>query len=478
MTTAIKNHLFLAEKICTNSNINGRNSLWLKEDNIKIFKLLQNFIEDSNEFFIKDANEYSSIFKYIISGLSYSKEYLNYRAIDLISCSEAKLINYDFIIFSNMNDGNFPLSTPNDPWMNKSIRKCFGLQDRDEDFGISGFEFIQLLSQKEVIITRSLKENNKPTLESRFLLRLKAFLKCNGVSINIREDVKNTINDFYKQQEEIKMPNPNPKPILSLRPKKISATNIEKLIKNPYQIYCKYVLKLLKKKDINLQNSILIFGNTVHEIFEKYCKNYNDITGDKLEYIKNLGKEIFEKYYYDNRNSIILLFDKFVESAKIFIKYDEEIRKNNYDIFIEESGSFNVNNVEITAKADRIETKNDIARIIDYKTGTPPSRAQILNCINLQLLIEALILKHNGFRNAKAGNIDLIEYMSIKNGNVTIINNEKNFELNQLIIKTEKFMKYLTEYFNNEENGYIPTGKDNDKNDYLHLSRFEVWVYN
>ena len=103
---------------------------------------------------------------------------------------------------------------------------------------------------------------------------------------------------------------------------------------------------------------------------------------------------------------------------------------------------------------------------------------QILNCINLQLLIEARILKHNGFRNAKAGNIDLIEYMSIKNGNGTIINNEKDFELNQLIIKTEKFMKYLTEYFNNEENGYIPTGKDNDKNDYLHLSRFEEWVYN
>ena len=134
--------------------------------------------------------------------------------------------------------------------------------------------------------------------------------------------------------------------------------------------------------------------------------------------------------------------------------------------------------IEITAKADRIETKNNIANIIDYKTGTMPSRMNILNGINLQLLIEALIIKNCGFKNIDAKNVDLIKYLSTKDGKEAIINNDKNNELDELVKKTENFIKYLIEYFNNEENAYIPTGKDNDKNDYLHLSRFDEWIYN
>lgn len=478
LNTAIKNHLLLAEKISTNNKINGQDSLWFNDDNVRIFELLQDFIKNSNDFFVKNIREYSSIFKYIISELSYTKEYSSYPSVNLISYSEARLINYDLVILTNMNDGNFPSNIPTDPWMNRNIRKCFGLQERETSFGISSFEFIQLLSQKEVIITRALKENNKPAIESRFLLRLKTFLKCNNYNLKTRNDIINTINEYYKQQEKIKISHPEPKPILSLRPRKLSATNIEKLIKNPYQIYCKYILKLFKKNDINIQNNILVFGNVIHEVFEQYCRNYNDIIGDKFEYIQKLGKEIFEKYYYDSKNTILLLFDRFLESAKIFIEYDEIVRKNKYKVFIEEFGSINIEKMEITAKADRIETKNNIVNIIDYKTGTMPSKMNILNGINLQLLIEALIIKNCGFKNIDAKDVDLIKYLSTKDGKEAIINNDKNNELDELIKKTENFIKYLIEYFNNEENAYIPTGKDNDKNDYLHLSRFDEWIYN
>lgn len=471
LSECIKNHLQLAEKI-------SNKDLWfLNKENEKIFELLQDFIVNSDDFIIKNIKDYSAIFKNIISELSFNNEYSKYPAVNIISITEARLINYDLIIFTNLNEGTFPKNIPTDPWMNKSMRKKFGLPDKEIELGIENFEFIQILMQKKVILTRTLKENNKPTIKSRFLSRLETYLKCNDCYLKQNYDILKAIKEFNKQKNLIKIERPNPCPPVNLRPKKLSATNIERLIKNPYEIYCKYVLDLYKKDDINLQNNILIFGNVVHKIFEEYSLNYNQIKIDKLTYLENIGKKIFNNYFYDDNASIILFFDRFLEIAKKFIEIDEEIRKNGYEIFTELTGKCKINNFTITAKADRIEKKCNNLKIVDYKTGKVPSKNEVVTGISLQLLIEALIAKNNGFfENTDVDNIESVKYWALKcnNGRDLEIN---NVELKELVEKTEKFLNYVIEYFNNIKNPYQATGKNKDKNNYLHLSRLEEWIY-
>jgi ATP-dependent helicase/nuclease subunit B len=88
--------------------------------------------------------------------------------------------------------------------------------------------------------------------------------------------------------------------------------------------------------------------------------------------------------------------------ASEIIEFDEKLRKENIYNYSEIKGSIklliNGQEIVIAAIADRISINKDgQVTIIDYKTGQPPSKQDVLNGIAPQMMIEAIILREGGF---------------------------------------------------------------------------------
>ena len=98
-----------------------------------------------------------------------------------------------------------------------------------------------------------------------------------------------------------------------------------------------------------------------------------------------------------------------IEKAIDFVvEFERGARGGIEHIFVERQGAIDIALVDesafrLTARADRIDSLRDGgARIIDYKSGSPPSRKQVKNGLVPQLTLEAAILMHGGFEGVEA----------------------------------------------------------------------------
>lgn len=428
----------------------------LKDEDLEVIDFINKNILTIDFYGNIDIDTYYKLIVYIFSQQSYSENYSRNRAINIISQQESRLINYDLTFLFNMNDGIFPRNIPTDPWMSKSMRKSFGLLSRNIEIGKSAHDFIQLISQKNVVITRSRKIGGNISFESRFLQRIKTLLSCNGLTLYTDHKIK----DVYKFINEIenynyKAKRPEPKPDIKYRPTKLYATTINTFLKNPYDIYAKYVLKLDKLdafKNYSLNSKI---GTLIHKIFERYEEE-----GD----CENVINEELNNLFLNNRTMIKLYYDK-IKMA--FVKFLEVRNQREFDrVITEKTFTTKLGYFDISAKIDRIEEKNKTINVIDYKTGRRINVGDVKDLLELQLPTEYYILSKNGY------NVDNLEYWYINfNKKEKKIFNHNDFDVEKIENRLKLVIKSV------KEEPFIATNK-NAYSDFLHLSRVDEWLGN
>ena len=65
-------------------------------------------------------------------------------------------------------------------------------------------------------------------------------------------------------------PRPSPRPPLAARPKRLSVTEIKRLIRDPYAIYAKHVLRLRPLNPLVRTPDALLRGTVVHTSFRDF----------------------------------------------------------------------------------------------------------------------------------------------------------------------------------------------------------------
>ena len=481
--TILQKHIDIAKKLASNDNINADDIFWNNNtlNGSELLVFFNELLEESKNYGnIHSCEEYSYLLDYLIAENSYAEKYSIHPMVNIISTQEAKLINYDLVIISNLNDGEFPNHITTDPWMSKSMRKKFNLPAKEEMIGNYAYDFTQLLCNNKVILTRSLKNNGTPTTKSKYLMRFETFLLCQNKKIQENDIWK----EIYKKYNEVKdfstISRPKPTPPLEKRPKKLYATQIEKLMNNPYDIYAKSILKLRKKDSFYDDKIFSFFGQATHKALELYTKYYEkNKDGDLYEKLIKYGKESFDEYFNDEITKE-LFFIRFINIARWFVEEDKKIREAGYNIYAENEKEIYIQDLDFTLSAivDRIEEKQNtnIINIADYKTGTQPSNTDVLSGKKPQLVIEAIIMENQD------KNVDKLAFWSVKGKNDDKISEIKTDNLQDLIYKGKNGIYKLIKYFKIYENSYIATAFDlNDNNhyssDYKHLSRVEEWGY-
>ncbi|MCE2731490.1 MAG: PD-(D/E)XK nuclease family protein [Rickettsiaceae bacterium] len=438
-------------------------NLWQGFYNNKITNVFTEIVQVTEHIKLPDLENFPDILKELISGGRIYNDPDN-RSIIICSPNEATLINYDLIIHTNFVLNSYPLPQMGSPWLNKQMIDQIGLDSWTARFGNSMYDFYLNLHNKNVLITRSIKTgNSSASMPSPFLLTLKHILKENLNQSFISTD--SAINNLNKQSVE--------HAFAETFPEQISATDIETLIRTPYNFYAKKILNLKIQQEIEETPGLSEFGNFFHKVVEIYTKNYASDPLIALDRFKNYAKELLSASVFP-KQTITFWQTKIEAIANDFIIFDHKRRQNLKQIVVEARGELTVaiagKKIKIVAIADRIEiNKENKATIIDYKTGSIPTKKDVFSGLSPQLIIESIILLDGGF--GKLGSIEAESLVYVK------INSKSPYiSLTEIAINKEDIQKHkqglinlLTHYITTGQYFIEPNLMNYD--DYWHLAR-------
>lgn len=323
-------------------------------------------------------------------------------------------------------------------------------------------DFLRHKHSNHLIITKS-RFSGKKNNTSYFWL--KEFL-----SHNIK-------TSYYNSLEGIPYTLDNQKPTIVTPDTKhrihdFSVTQIEKLIKNPYSIYALKTLKLKSQTIFNFEKEAQFFGTLIHDIIDQYIKNHKTLKEQEHQtymlslFHKNIAKTTFRK------SIIKAWFNRFNYISNWIINQHNTRIKDTNSIYSEHTSTIAIGNINLKAKIDRIEEYDNHLKIIDYKTGIPPTNTNIKQGLSPQLILEAYICLKL-FKNLKTDNISL-EYWELKGKKFKegIIHSIK--DISQTIENTEKNIKTILQHYQHKNTPIIafPNANHIPKyDDYFHLAR-------
>ncbi|MCL2567449.1 MAG: double-strand break repair protein AddB [Alphaproteobacteria bacterium] len=406
------NHIKVAENLTLNTD-NPKSALWTEQAGKELSLLLAKLLEESLSIGEVSINEYMEILKKSILDTNLREIYNKHPRLYIYGDMQNNLIQHDLLIAADMNEGAMPFLPPPNPWINYTMMDKLGFLPAESNIGLKANVFSQIMGANEVLLLRSEKNQGKLTTPSRWLLQLQTFLDY-YMPLQL-----NTKQHLYDIQQSIDIPETftplilnglSFNPQIKFRPTKISATQFESLLKNPYIFFIERILKIKPLERINPIPNKKDYGNSLHLALENFFAN--------LETFKTLPPE---RIYRELINLVEAQFKNFTASPTFKLFKMPIIKKGIHELlnsenlenitksYTEISGSISVQvgdiKITISGKADRIDILNSNAiNIFDYKTTYTSKIEEYWQ----QLLILSLILYHQGFAEIKH-NLEEIE---------------------------------------------------------------------
>jgi ATP-dependent helicase/nuclease subunit B len=454
-------------------------SLYSDAENI-IGDFLDDLYDKANLFSKIDIKHYADfLHELILSEVILPNEKSN---IHFLTPIEARLKHYDLTIITGLNEGTWPTTSNDNIWLSNQMRSQIGLISNNKKLALSHSDFLNHLAAPNLVLSRAKKTQGKVKLKSRWLIEIELLLKKNNLLLL----AETKYQKYWQLLNQVKKYQPiepcSACPPAAARIRKLSATQIERLIKDPYGIYAQKILHLKKLErnfsDINGAD----FGNAVHSALENFSNNYDNIDPqERLEKLLEYGEKSLNKHV-SNKLALMLWRPRFSNIAKWFINIDENIRKKLPSIVSElylEANLLDQEDFILNAKIDRLAMSQQNIIISDYKTSN--TAISIKNAkigINPQLVLEALLIQDK----YPELNITQIDYWLVT-GKTTMAGEIKKLfadqeEIADLLDETKTGLQNFIKVFLNGKTPLLAIPDENiapNYNDYTHLERIKEW---
>jgi len=425
LSALLDQHLNVAETLATSDTTPGSERLWSGEAGEAAARVMTELREAANDLPPIEAASYPAMFEALIAGQIVRPTRPRHARLFIWSPLEARLQSTDLAILGGLNEGAWPPEPEPDPWLSRPMREAVGLSPPERRIGLSAHDFAQGWGAQELMITRARRAAGAPTVPSRWLTRLDALLDL------IAPGAKAALDTGQWQTWHAKLDAPDsvrpcappaPRPPRNARPRKASVTEIETWLRNPYAIYARHVLKLEPLDPIDAEPGAAERGILIHDVLDAFRKDYPDLLpSDALTRLLALGKRHFMAFAH-RPAAMAFWWPRFERIAAAFIDL-ERGRADFERVLVAEGRGELVLDMPggpflLTGRADRIDRLLDGRLVvIDYKTGTPPSKKAVEDGLSVQLPLEAALLMHSGFRDiAWAGNPIALAYWQLSGG--------------------------------------------------------------
>jgi ATP-dependent helicase/nuclease subunit B len=398
---------------------------------------------------------------------------------------EARTQAADLLILGGLNDGTWPGLPPPDPWFSRAMRADAGLRSPERLIGLAAHDFQQAVAGPEVILSRSLRDAEAPTVPSRWLVRLTNLMDGIGpdgqAALASMRDRGRTWCDLATRLERPAQPapaahRPSPRPPVSARPRTLSVTEVQKLIRDPYAIYARRVLDLSMLDPLRQKPDAMLRGSILHRVVEEFVRDTpGTLPPDAADRLRRAADRVLaaDLPWPAARR---LWLHRLMRVAESFLA-DEAIRRTRGEpAYLEVSGHLDIDQPRfaLRGKADRIDRLLDGRYVVyDYKTGAPPTEKQV-DLFDKQLLLEARMIEDGAFRDLPPGEVAAVEYIGLgsKAGATRL-----DLTDDRVARTWQDFLRLIASY-DAQETGYTARSrleKRMDVSDYDHLSRFTEW---
>ncbi len=326
---------------------------------------------------------------------------------------EARLQSADHIILAGLNEGVWPAQPKADPFLARIFRKRIGLSDPDELVGLSAHDFAQLACARRVTLLCAARREDKPVVASRWIWRARMLarsgLEEDGAARAFAPPDRSDPRLWLKRLEQTdriapEKLSPEPRPPLKARPSRLAVTRVATLIRDPYAVYARDILKLYKLDPLNMAMDARARGTAIHLALEELETASSAPTADAL--LRGLEKALLEAGESPADQAGLRAIRRDV--AQDYIDWRAQASHHiDGAALTEKKGAvtFDIGGQAFTleARADRIETRvGGRVAILDFKSGKPPTLAQVQSGLEPQMPLQGLIARHGGFADLSA----------------------------------------------------------------------------
>jgi ATP-dependent helicase/nuclease subunit B len=481
----IAHHQNITESLARGTAPVGTGTLWAEIAGIKSLKVMQDLKAEAAYGADMSPQDYNSLFTAYLSQGEVRDPTQPHPHIMIWGTLEARVQGADLVILGGLNDGSWPKLPNPDPWLNRDMRQKAGLLLPDRQIGLSAHDYQQAIAAHEVVLTRAHRNADAETVASRWLNRLTNLLdglpKIGGdVALKgmlARGDKwmadAAVLEATFKKVDPA--PRPAPRPPVAHRPTELYVTNIAKLIRDPYAIYARYILRLYPLDPLRQTPDARLRGQILHAILERFVKDRpvsEPFVAAKIRLLQTATDVLAAEVPFPASRALWLA--RLDRAAEFLL--DFEANAGGKPSILEDTGSTGLNaiNFSLKARPDRIDMLPDgRLHIIDYKTGTPPTEKVQLKYDN-QLLLQAAMAQRGGFGPNLPTDVARITYVGLGSVPKTVTT-EMTDELTGEVWEklTQLISKYLT-----RDQGYQSRRaifEDRSVGDYDHLARHGEW---
>ena len=352
------------------------------------------------------AESYLLFFAQTAGATALRRQKRTHPRLKIFGLLEARLMDADLMLLGGLDETIWPPETRSDAFLNRPMRAALGLSPPERKIGQTAHDFISAMGAQRVILSRAQKRDGAPTVASRFVQRLAAVGGSTFEACRKRGDL---YLDLARAMDRPRTAvaaskRPMPRPVLALRPTRLSVTRIETLRRDPYAIYAEFILGLIELPSFAATASRRIMGMAIHDVLANFCLRYpsGQLPEDSPARLTAMLRAAFADEFNDPE-FLAFAWPRIQGAADFYLGFEARRRDTLIKIDVEIDGTLPIRLADgstfiLSAKADRLEHRHDgTVSLIDYKTGTPPGANEVLVGFAPQLTLEAAMARRGAF---------------------------------------------------------------------------------
>ncbi|MBN9234937.1 MULTISPECIES: double-strand break repair protein AddB [Phyllobacteriaceae] len=411
-------------------------------------------------------------------------------AIAIWGTLEARLQHVDTLVVGGLNEGVWPRKPEGDRFMSRLMKTGIDLEPPERRIGLAAHDFQMAMGAPNVVLTRSARAGDAPAVASRWLQRLLTFIgKAQAEPLRRRgNELLAWARGLDAGPKVDFAPRPQPKPPLERRPRHFSITEIETLRRDPYAVYARRVLGLMPLEPVIRDPGAAERGTLFHAILHRFSKAVDDPRApEALAVLLDAGRACFAEAALPPDVEAVW-WPRFEKLAVAIVAWERSRAANVARRHSEERAEKTIvgqSGVTVSGYADRVDLlAGGMADILDFKTGSSPSKAQAHTLLSPQLALEAALLRRGAFKDLGAREPAELAFVRLKaNGEVeqeSILDyNRKPRTATDLGEDAWTRLEQLLAHYAKLDTGYLsralPFREGETDGDYDHLARVLEW---
>ncbi|MFT8515667.1 MAG: double-strand break repair protein AddB [Acetobacter persici] len=406
---------------------------------------------------------------------------------------EARLQTADVVVLGGLAENIWPPAADAGPWMSRPMRQRVGLPSPEQAVGQAAHDFFACAAAAgEVVLSCPRRRDGAPVVPARWISRLDAFLSGRGMAVPPHPALGWLQMLDRPDGPASPVAPPRPVPPVALRPRRLSVTEIETWMRDPYAIYARHILKLQPLPELEEAADASDYGMIVHDALEDWFRTHGITWPAQAEaglqeafrgaLHKRALRPALQAWWEPRLMRIASWVAQAEDALRAGAGAPASIRteaRGRVEIPDMPGGAF-----RLVGRADRIDYDAEGRVIVrDYKTGTLPSVRDVRSGWSPQLPLEAAMLLRGGFSGLPGtAEIAGLVYWRLTGGaepgEEVAVKPEAEASLTALAEQTWESLRQRVSAYDHPEQPYLShphPGREPRFADYARLARVPEW---